>query len=102
MFKRVFFKPQAIFFFTVLSLLMAAAHILPHKAQGSSTQAPDDIRKRRGLRSTGVTHPAHRAAQVPSSSCPGEPAAAARAARTVGATTPPLPSAEQKHEKKEI
>lgn len=81
---------------------MAAAHILPHKAQGSSTQAPDDIRKRRGLRSTGVTHPAHRAAQVPSSSCPGEPAAAARAARTVGATTPPLPSAEQKHEKKEI
>lgn len=58
-------------FFTVVSLPMAAAHILPRNDQGSSAQAPDGTRRQRGLRSTRVTHAAQSGAQVQSRSLPG-------------------------------
>lgn len=55
-----FFTPQSIYFFTAVSLPMAAAHILPCEDQGSSAQAPDGIRQlgvggRGGLWLTKVT-----------------------------------------------
>lgn len=95
-----FFKPQAKFF-TVASLPAAAAHILPCKDQGSSAQVPDGIRQLRGLWSTRVTHAARSAAQVQNRSLPG--GTGTWSTRCLLPPAPfPLPSAEQKHEKKEI
>lgn len=40
-----FYATGWFFFFTAVSLPMAAAHILPCKGQGSLAQAPDSIRQ---------------------------------------------------------